>query len=105
MTGNLHKLRLRFDDGIWAELICPDMGCVGSEVCGHCGRTLSDKEAEPCYDCRDVLETTECWVRSWFDNCTADELFHGSVLLNIDCTWDGDSMIAEIVEENAKEHS
>lgn len=98
MTPPAHRVVLTFDDGVYAKLVCPDGGgCVGSEVCGICGRNLTDPESSPCYDCTD-MDPGECWVKTWFDNCTAEELLRGELTVVIDATWTGDHMTAQIVE-------
>lgn len=95
--ANLHRLVLTFDDGLSAELIHPEGGCVGSHQCGHCAADLTDPESERCYDCKGD-GPHECWVKGWFDNCSPDELLHGSVTVDIDAEWNYDHMTARIVE-------
>jgi len=90
-----HRVVLTFNDGLYAKLICPDGGCKPPSFCSECGRDLHDQESEPCYDCAGAV-TEECWIKTWFDNCTADELLHGSLTVELDCEWDGDRLVATI---------
>jgi hypothetical protein len=91
-----HRVEIEFDDGVGAKLICPESGCTPAGYCAACGRGVDDDETKPCYDCPDSANT-ECWVKSWFDNCTADELLAGKLVVEIDAEWDGDHMTARIV--------
>jgi hypothetical protein len=93
-----HRVKLIFDGGIHGELLCPESGCTGSTTCGVCGRDLTDPEVKPCYDCTE-MDPAECWVKTWFDNCTVDELLAGSFTVAIDAKWNGDHMTAHIVHE------
>lgn len=91
-----HRVVLTFDDGVTAKLVCPDNGCTPANICG-CGRDLNEPESEPCYDCGDA-ETwrDECWLKTWFDDLTADELLHGTIEFPVTATWDGDHPLVEI---------
>lgn len=91
-----HRVVLNFDDGLHAKLICPETGCKPASLCGECYRDVNDPETKPCPCCPDPA-SLECWVKTWFDGCTWDELLHGEVTVEIDAEWDGDSMIANIV--------
>jgi hypothetical protein len=103
-SKSTHRVVLTFDNGLVAKLICPPGdSCVGSKVCVMCGREVRDPESTPCYDCRD-MNPDECWVKTWFDNVSPEELLHGTVEVEIDATWDGDHMIARIVEPPAAAH-
>ena len=91
-----HRVEITFDDCVTARLICPNDGsCQPAMACASCGRSLDDSEVEPCYDCREAA-SDECWIKTWFDNCTADELLHGSVTVEIDAEWDGDTLVATL---------
>jgi len=94
---NKHRVVLTFENGYGpsAKLICPESGCIGSEVCGICGRDVTDPESKPCYDCKG-MNPAACWVKTWFDNLTPDELLSGSLTVEIDAEWDGDHMVAHI---------
>lgn len=95
--ANVHRVVLEFDGGgIRAKLICPESGCTPGQTCGLCGRDYGDPESTPCYDCKDA-KLDECWIKTWFDNESADELLHGQVELEIEGEWDGDHMKAIIV--------
>lgn len=95
-----HRVVLEFDDGLHAKLICPEAGCVPAANCASCGRAYADAETEPCYDCREP-PPDECWIKTWFDNCSPEELLHGEVTVNVDAEWDGDSLVATIAEPSA----
>jgi hypothetical protein len=100
MSRERHRVMLAFEDGcgLSAKLICPESGCTPAGSCAACGRDLDDSESKPCYDCTDSAEwRDECWVKTWFDNVSADELLSGRVTVEIDADWDGDHMIAHIV--------
>jgi hypothetical protein len=93
-----HRVVLEFDDGCHARLVCPDDGsCQPAQVCGECYRHVDDAEKPPCDACPRP-EDTGCWLKSWFDNSTYDELMHGKVTVEIDAEWNGDYVIASIVE-------
>jgi hypothetical protein len=92
---NTHRVVLKFDDGVYATLICPETGCKSASVCSECHRSVDDTEIAPCYDC--PPPNGGCWVKTWFDNCMAEELLHGEVTVDIDARWDGDAMTAHIV--------
>jgi hypothetical protein len=99
-----HRVELTFEPsyGVTGKLICPESGCSSSKLCGHCGRDLHDTEATPCYDCKDAAKwADECWVKTWFDNLTADEMLSGKLTVEIDAQWDGDQLIAHIGQEAA----
>lgn len=53
-----HRVKIMFGDPITARLICPESGCEPGE-----GSELDN----------------ECWIKSWFDNCTAEELLGGTI--------------------------
>lgn len=91
-----HRVVITFDDGCSLKLICPEQGCVPASVCSECYRNVDDDERNPCPACPDP-ESTECWVKSWFDNCTYDELLHGEITVEVECEWDGDHIDVEIV--------
>lgn len=94
-----HRVALTFDDGVYGKLICPDdESCKPSTTCGACGAALDDPEAKRCYDCEGATPG-ECWVKSWFDNCTVDELLHGELTVEIAAEWDGDRFVATIEGE------
>jgi hypothetical protein len=90
-----HRVVLNFDDGLRLKLICPETGCRPATQCGECYRHVDDEEREPCGACPGP-EDTGCWVLSWFENCTYDELLHGEVTVEIDTEWDGESLLATI---------
>jgi hypothetical protein len=95
-----HRVVLTFENGFGptAKLICPESGCTPAGTCAHCGRDLDDEETKPCYDCADSEGWRhECWIKTWFDNLTPDELMDGSVTVEIDAEWNGDHIIAHIV--------
>jgi hypothetical protein len=95
-----HRVVLAFENGfgLTAKLVCPESGCASSETCSQCGRDLRDPESKPCYDCADSAGwRDECWIKTWFDNLTPDELLDGQVTVEIDAEWDGDHIIAHIV--------
>jgi hypothetical protein len=102
--SNGHRVVIEFDGGggAGAKLICPESGCVPAEFCGVCGSAYGDPEAEGCSDCRDDEAPTECWIKTWFDNVSADELLHGSIEVPIRAEWDGDHMVAHIEPETTK---
>lgn len=91
-----HRVVLTFDDGVSAKLVCPDAGCTPATVCASCGRSFDDPDSSPCYDCSQT-SGDECWVKSWFDNLTVDELLRGEVTVWIDATYDGDHFAATII--------
>jgi hypothetical protein len=96
-----HRVVIDFDDGVSAKLICPDSGCELPRDCAICGRPVdAGNEIKRCYDC--PSPTDECWIKSWFDSLTADELLHGSVEVPIRAEWDGDHMVAHIEPEVVK---
>ena len=97
-----HRVEIRFDDGTYAKLICPEDGCSPAVNCGHCGRSFDEPEGEDgCYDCKGVTSAPECWIASWFDNVGADELLHGALTVEIDATYDHDRMIATVIDPSA----
>lgn len=69
-----HRVRLHFDDGLFAELICPP-----GDVCDRAG----------CY---------QCWIKTWFENLTAEELLFGSVEVEVDVAWDSDHPVVTVRE-------
>jgi hypothetical protein len=91
-----HRVLIEFDDGVYAKLICPESGCEPTKFCGYCGSAYDDPEAEGCSDCRDDEAPTECWIKTWFDNLTADELLHGSIEVPIRAEWDGDCVVVHL---------
>jgi hypothetical protein len=93
-SGSAHRVVIEFDDGIYAKLVCPESGCTPASMCSECGRAIGDPETKPCYDCPSASD--ECWIKSWFDNCTADELLRGTVTVEIVAEWDGDHLNAHI---------
>lgn len=95
-----HRLILEFDGGgMNAKLICPpDGSCKGGISCGLCGRDLNDPESTPCYDCKDS-NPDECWIKTWFDNESPEDLLHGEVEVAIDCEWDEDHLVANITAD------
>jgi hypothetical protein len=98
--GGLHRVVLEFDGGgISATLTCPTNGdgCHPAMSCSHCGRDYADPEATRCYDCKDA-DPDECWIKTWFDNESAEDLLHGSVEISIDAEWDMDHLVARIVD-------
>jgi hypothetical protein len=98
-----HRAVLKFDDGLFLELICPESGCEPASVCGECHRFVGDEESLPCAAC--PRPEDGCWVKGWFDNCTYDELLHGEITVALDVEWDGDQIIATIIEHAPDEMS
>lgn len=100
VSTGAHKVILKFDDGLYAELICPESGCVPAENCFLCGRSVHETcpDIPPCYDCKDGLGigADECWLRGWFDNLTAEELLSGNVEVAITAEWDCDHPVVTI---------
>lgn len=97
-----HRVELTIEDGYLSmKLIHPDSGCEPPTVCA-CGRDLSDTDDTGCYDCRDgLLSADSCWLSSWFDNLTPDELLHGRVSLTvpIQAEWKNDHPKITLVHE------
>lgn len=96
-----HRVKLIIQDGyLAAKLVCPEQGCAPAHRCGHCGHVYGDDETEPCYDCKDHKPTGECWLKGWFDNCTADELLHGKVEFEVPIAvgWDMDHPVVTLVD-------
>ena len=103
-----HRVVIEFDDGVSAKVICPESGCTPSQQCAQCGRDLNPRDPaeqreegiEPCYDCKDAdAWREECWIKTWFEAYAgADELLAGKITVEIDAEWDGDHMVAHIVE-------
>ena len=56
-----HRVVITFEDPITVRLICPESGCEPPEP---------GEGSEP---------DDECWIKSWFDNCTAEELLGGDI--------------------------
>jgi hypothetical protein len=74
-----HKLILTFDGDVSAKLICPDDG-----------------------RCTKVMD--ECWVKTWFDNESPEDLLCGSVTVEIDVAWREEGCLeATIVEPSGAE--
>jgi hypothetical protein len=96
-ASNLHRVELEFEDGIYGKLICPESGCQPATVCASCGRDVATDEGERCYDCPEPGDAAECWIKTWFDNLSVSELLRGSLTIEVDCSWDGDTMTAEVV--------
>lgn len=95
MSSN-HRVVLYFDDGLNLKLICPESGCSPASICGECHRTVGDDERQPCAAC--PPPDGECWIKGWFDNCTYDELLYGEITVDVECEWDGDHIIATVVD-------
>jgi hypothetical protein len=93
--GARHRVVLEFDGGLCLRLICPESGCSPAQYCGECYRNIDDDEREPCDSCPRP-EDTECWLKSWFDNSSYDELLSGEVTVEVDVEWDGDHVNVEI---------
>lgn len=96
-----HRVVLTFEAGYGAraKLICPEFGCVPGEACAHCGRAYGDADVKRCYDCPEAgAPTDECWIKSWFDNLTTDELMDGTIEVAVDVEWTGDGIVAHIAE-------
>src|SRR5689334_22995330 len=91
-----HRVVLMFDDGLNLKLIHPEEGCSQAVVCSECYRHIEDDERKPCSACPDPEDTT-CWVQSWFDNCTYDELLHGELTAEVETEWDGDHIDVTII--------
>lgn len=94
-----HRVVLTFEDGFGphAKLLCPDGGCSTANSCAHCGRDLHDEESKPCYDCTDAEKwRDECWIKTWFDNLTPDELLSGEVTVEVEAEWDFDHPVVTI---------
>ncbi len=91
-----HRVELRFDDGVYAKLLCPDDGsCELAQSCASCGRAVEGDEGfDRCLDCPGPANG--CWVRGWFENLTAEELLRGTFTVDVDVQWDGESCVAEI---------
>lgn len=98
-----HRVEIKFDDGTYAKLICPEEGCSAAVTCSSCGRAfdLEEREEDGCYDCKDIKHPPECWVASWFDNVGADELLHGTLTVEIDTEFNGDILVATVVDPAA----
>lgn len=92
-----HRVEIRFDDGTYAKLICPESGCRPAAFCPECCTTITESGCECC----DAPPEGECWIKSWFDNVGADELLHGTLTVEIDAKFDGDRMIATVVDPSA----
>ena len=73
-----YRLRLIIEDGyVRIRVVHPQSGCTPEAYCSNCGRSFEDTERKPCYDC-DRVPSKECWITGWVDNCSADELLHGT---------------------------
>lgn len=75
-----HRVVIEFDGFVSAKLICPDDG------------TCSPGEGES------SKPTDECWLKTWFDNNSADELLHGKVEVAVDVDWDMDHPVVTLVD-------
>ena len=65
-----HRVEITFEDGTFLRLICPESGCEPPEP---------GEGSEP---------DDECWIKSWFDNCTAEELLDGTIEVLFDAEAD-----------------
>jgi hypothetical protein len=96
-----HRVEITFEAGYGpsAKLICPEGGCEKPGWCAECGRALNDPDdtSEGCYDCRDATWCDECWLKTWFDNLSVDDLLAGKLVVEIDGIWTGDGAVAQIV--------
>jgi hypothetical protein len=96
-----HRVSITFDSyGISArELIHPKSGCQTADHCGQCGRAFDNEDVTPCYDCTPPISPRlrECWVTGWFENLTAEELFSGTVVLDVEPEFKADACTLHIV--------
>jgi hypothetical protein len=96
-----HTITLEFEGGYAPrlKLHCPPgVICSTGSTCGGCGRDVDapDDDGERCYDCPEPGSPRECWVKSWTDNLSADEVLSGTVVLPVTTSFDGDSLTLEI---------
>jgi hypothetical protein len=111
-----HRVTLVLERGyvgvhVGVRLVCPEGGCQPVAACRECGRPVDDREAEDagqpgrCEWCPTGDE--ECWIKSWFDNLSGEEMYDGPELdltgrtfpVPIECSWDGDSLTWRVVGE------
>ncbi len=101
LTGQ-HRVVLRFDDGVYADLVCPEEGsCEDADRCGNCGRLYTDLEALACGDCLGIESQQECWLKTWFDNLMPEELLHGKLEVSVDVRWEDDHPVVTICEDKS----
>ena len=69
-----HRVEIEFDGGgVSGKLICPESGCTPPPP-------------------------GECWIKTWFDNLSVDELLHGKVTVEINAEFEDDTLVARIAE-------
>jgi hypothetical protein len=122
---NIHRILVEFDEGVGLrKLVHPEGGCQPGNC--ECGRNLSmsledwvkenyddderaayaqvaaaQTDARPlgtCYDCSDITEPQvgHCWVQSWFENMSADEIVTGEVEFDVRPVYD-DGLLLEVL--------
>lgn len=95
-----HRVSITFGQyGTGARLVHPESGCRTADRCGQCGRAFYDEESKPCYDCTPPIPERfrECWVTGWFENLSAEELFSGTVVLDVEPEFKADACTLHIV--------
>lgn len=96
-----HTITLDFDGGYASlRLHCPPGdACSSGSICGGCGRDLEspDPEQKPCYDCPKPGEDRGCWVKSWTDNLSVEDMMQGTLTLAVDPEFDGEGLTLHIV--------
>lgn len=100
-----HEVVISFEDGCspTAKLICPASGegCRPASFCPECYSAITESGCECC----DFPPDDGCWIKSWFDNLAAEEILHGSVRVQVDARWNGESIEAHIVGPTPAETS
>lgn len=96
-----HRVKITFEDGTFLRLICPESGCEPPNICPECGSDVRDSEKstrEWCDQCEIAVEG-ECWIKGWFDNCTAEELLGGTIEVPFDAEGDDGGVTFTVIDE------
>jgi hypothetical protein len=91
-----HRVVLNFEGGIFAQLICPGDGRCLVKKCPACKADLTKAGSKRCDACEEI-NPDECWLKSWFDAMSGEELLAGKIEFPVWAEQDGDQPLVHIV--------